>query len=67
MTIQEIMQLPTCVRNITPGLSGVHESTLRSYQILQRVKEYLREDYPANAILELVQVMESAAEPKAEA
>jgi len=43
---------------IQSGCKGVHESTVRSYHILERVKGYLRKDTPTDVILELIEVME---------
>lgn len=33
---------------------GVHESVLRSFQILEKVKDYLKRGVPADVILELI-------------
>ena len=38
---------------------GWHESLLRSYQILQKVKELLGKGTPPDVVLELIEFMES--------
>ena len=58
MWISEIRALPTSVTEIPVDCSGVHESTLRAYQILQQVKRWLADGVPAMTILELVAEME---------
>lgn len=55
MTISEIRMMPTCIVGDTG--SGAHESVLRSYQILEKVCEYLRRGVPADVVLELVREM----------
>lgn len=52
MKLLEIAEFPTCINNL-------HESTLRSYQILQKVKEYLQEGVPSKVILDLISEVES--------
>ena len=44
--------------DMTKSMGGIHESVFRSYQVLEKVKEYLRKGYPAEVILELIEVME---------
>ena len=41
-----------------------HESLLRGFQILQKVKDWLKRGVPADVILELVEEMEHAPEPE---
>lgn len=52
MKLLEIAQFPTCINNH-------HESTLRSYQLLQKVTEYLRAGVPNKVILDLINEVES--------
>jgi len=60
MNIKSISEMPTCVETIPAGCKGVHESTLRAYQILKKVKNFLERGVPQDVILELVEEMESA-------
>lgn len=65
MNISNIIKMPTAFP--IPGGVGfnlAHESTLRAYQILQKVKEWLENDTPPETILELIEFMES--EPNTE-
>jgi len=57
MKFSEICKMPS-VRN------NVHESVYRSYQILERVKEYLAKGYSAEMILEMIETMETVYEPE---
>lgn len=43
---------------------GYHESLFRSFQILRQVKDWLGKGLPAEAILELIEIMETPIEPK---
>lgn len=58
MKIYEIREMPICVDEIPAGAKGVHESTLMAYQILQKVKSYLRRGVPADVVMELIEEME---------
>ena len=62
MTISSIAKMPTSVtlpiQEHFAGCTGIHESTLRCWHILERVKVYLAKDVPADVILELIAVME---------
>lgn len=63
MRITEIAALPTTIETRDPkyvGCLGVHESVLRAYQIVVKVKELLAAGTPAPVVLELVEDMESA-------
>ena len=40
------------------NFSGIHESTLRAYNILENVKELLRINTPHEVILQLINLME---------
>ena len=51
MKISEIQQMPRV-------LVGHHESLFRSYQILERVKSFLKWKVPGKVILELIEEME---------
>jgi len=52
MKLLDICKLPTCIENS-------HESVLRSFQLLQKVKEYLQEGVPNKVILDLIHEVES--------
>jgi hypothetical protein len=64
MDILEIRKFPIRIdidkikSDMSTGLRAYHESILRSYQILGQVKYYLKENVPANIILELIETME---------
>jgi len=58
-SIAEIQELKTTVHSVPKDCSGIHESTLRSYQILQKVKDLLNRGTPTDVILELIWEMES--------
>lgn len=58
MNIKSISKKPTSVCSIPAGCKGVHESTLRAYQILERVKGWLEKGVPADVILELIREIE---------
>ena len=60
MRLLEIIKQPTCVSEIPTDCVGVHESTLRAYQILQLVKRYLANEVPPTIVLEIIQELESA-------
>ena len=57
MKISEIAHLPTTVQ--AHEEYPTHESILRSYQILERVKAWLSWDVPSDVILELIGEMEA--------
>jgi len=58
-SIEDIRRMRTTVTHIGEyNVGGEHESTLRSYQILERVKEWLNRGVPADVILELIAEME---------
>ena len=59
MEIKSISEMPTCVDSIPVGSKGVHESTLRAYQILERTKDFLKRGVPQDIVLELIEEMES--------
>ena len=58
MSLKEINEMPTCVDIIPVGCKGVHESTLRSFNILRKVKDYLNRGIEHKLILELIEEME---------
>ena len=41
------------------GAVGIHESVLRSYQILQKVRVLLADGVPPHVVLELIDLMDS--------
>lgn len=51
MDLFEIVNFPTVVENN-------HESVLRSYHILQKVKDYLQDGVPHKVILEIIEELE---------
>lgn len=53
MKLIEITHLPICI-------GDSHESILRSYHILQKVKDYLSEGVPPKVILEIIAELESS-------
>jgi len=55
MRIQEISNLPTVVNKDI--VTNVHESELKSYNILKKVVYYLQNGVPGNIILELIDEM----------
>ena len=59
MSYDAIRRASTCIKSIPPGCRGVHESVLRGYQILSKVKELLKEGTSAGIVLELIELMES--------
>ena len=68
-----IRTLPTCIeaeemrKYLSDGCKGVHESVLRSYQILQKVKWLLEQGASTKVISELIQHMESSETNKCQA
>lgn len=60
----DIRDMPTSISAdemriyLSSGCSGVHESMLRSYAILNKVKRLLLEGTPCAVVLELIQMME---------
>lgn len=55
MNLSQIRTMPTGVGPFTKEqCEGVHESCLRSYQMLEKVKEWLKEEVPHKVILELI-------------
>ena len=44
---------------LSDGCKGVHESILRSYQILHKVKWLLSQGVSSQVIIELIELMES--------
>lgn len=57
---EHIRQWPTSVTEIPLGCTGVHESTLRAYQILEKVKDWLHQGVPGNVVLELIAELEGS-------
>lgn len=53
MKLFEIVNFPTAV-------GDKHESLLRSYHILDKVKDYLQDGVPYKVILEIVEELEEA-------
>lgn len=57
-----IAAMQTVVSDDTPNCHRWHESVMRSYQILQKVKWLLALDTKPIVVLELIDLMESAPE-----
>lgn len=66
MDALDIMRMPTILENnemvahMEGGCKGVHESVLRSYHIVAKVRQMLTDGYNIDAVLELMGVMEAA-------
>ena len=65
LTWREIAEMPAIIsprlgETLEPGCRGVHESVLRGYQLVAKVKDYLARGVPADVILELIDEVESA-------
>lgn len=58
MTIREIHDRATDVTEIPVGCRGVHESMLRAYHIVRKVKDLLSRKTPTDVVLELIAEME---------
>lgn len=59
MTLHEIRDFPTTI-DTGPNSGRVHESVLRSYQIVQKVKELLGQGVPPEVLLEIIGDLEGA-------
>lgn len=59
MTLNEIRNFPTTI-DTGPNLGRVHESVLRSFQVVQKTKELLERGTPAPVLLELIEDMMTA-------
>ncbi len=55
MSLGDIRRMPTSITEIPLGSSGVHESCLRSFHILNKVIDLLMKGTPAEVILEIVE------------
>ncbi len=55
MQIHQIRLMPTTV--VGDVGSGLHESTLRAYQILIKVEDLLKRGVPTDVVLELIEEM----------
>lgn len=68
MNYREIMEMPTSLLRAqieaNPHSSGWHESCLRAYQILAKVKWLLEKGTDAEVVRELISLMESGAEQR---
>lgn len=60
MDYLKIRDLPTVLDEdlLSLGAKGIHESVLRSYFIVEKVKFLLQEDCSSAVILELIELME---------
>lgn len=57
MTLADIRDMPTCIGNS-------HESVMRSFHVVGKVKELCELKVPHASILEIISDLESAAEPR---
>jgi len=57
MKIHEIKEMPTSTDQLEKH-KNYHESCFRSYQILQKVKEWLEYDTPPKVIKEIIEELE---------
>ncbi len=55
MKLRQIAAMPTLTREVP---ENSHESVLRAFWILEKVKDWLRRGVPADVILELVAELE---------
>lgn len=61
MTLREIRKMPTILTNSElnkwkdGGSTGVHESLLRSFHIVEKVKELLEKQVAPQVILEIIE------------
>ena len=53
MTIAELVEWPTILEN-GPGGQRFHESVLRSYQVLQKARQWLLQGTPPGVVLEMI-------------
>lgn len=60
MTLLEIRKLPTTVCHDVPDGFRVHESCLRSYQILEKVKSLMAQQTPHDVISEVIADLEAS-------
>lgn len=54
MTLSELRSMPEVINTIPVQSRGVHESMLKSYQVLQKAKDWLRQDVPGSVVLEMI-------------
>lgn len=60
---RDILRIAKFANVVTPesvGEHGTHESVLRAYQILERVKDMLEDGVPPSYILTFIDIMEGA-------
>jgi hypothetical protein len=55
MTLDELRAMPTIVTELDPHSRGTHESRLRSYQVLQKAREWLADGAPGSVVLEMIE------------
>ena len=58
MKISDIRAFPTTIDSIPTGCKGVHESVLRSFQIVAKVRWLLEHGTPSDVVLSLMDEME---------
>ena len=59
MKIADIKLQPTVIVDTSGQSNGFHESLLRSYQILEKVKELLRKEVAPSVVLEIIEDIEA--------
>ena len=59
MKLAEIRQMPTVLKPEEMVAGGCHESVLRSYNIVVKIKELLTADCPPAILLEIIEDLQS--------
>ena len=60
MRIIDIAKMPTVITKVSGN--GMHESLLRSFQILEKTKELLVKGTPTKVVLMLIEEMETSSD-----
>jgi hypothetical protein len=55
VTFAEIRAMPQTIREIPPGSTGAHESVLRSFHIVNKVRELLILETPPTVLLDIIE------------
>lgn len=59
MTLEEIRKFPTCVDD-GPNKKRIHESCLRSFHIVEKVKELIEAQCPPSVMRQIIDDLSSA-------
>jgi len=54
MTLSDIRKIPTVIDEIEPSATGAHESVMRSFHVMRKVKEWLELRVPHETIIEMI-------------